>query len=239
MTDLKRALRGFDEIGPDDAVFRRAQGGPTRPTPTGRPRGERLIAGATAVVVFALAATFAWRVLERGDPEPRMPEVETVALGADGSTLWPQRTHAELVSAQSRTDAGNGGFGWQLSPGGVINRFAESVLGWPPDTFRTSLDRSREGNGTLVAHLERTEETCPPFTPDDEARGIGRCLPGVEEIKLVQPITVGDGGVWVVAAVRSPDIGIDLGARTGGPQRGVGAGHGHDRLRTSTPRGWW
>jgi hypothetical protein len=212
MTDLKRALRAFDDVGPDAAVFRRAKGGPTRAAaPSGRPRGERMIAGLTAVAVSALAATFSWRVLRAPDePGPPEPATEVVELGSDGSTLWPQRTHVELVSAQSRTDAGNGGFRWQLDPDEVLARFAETVIGWPDDTFRTSMDRSGEADGTLVAHLERTEETCPPFTPDDEARGLGRCLPGAEDVTLVQPMTVGDGGVWVVAAVRSPDIGIDL-----------------------------
>jgi hypothetical protein len=213
MTDLKRALRGFDDVAPDDMVFARARRGPTRPEPPAprRRRGERIVAGVTALAVFTLATAFAWRVLRRTD-DPRPPDeaAEVVDVGSDGSTLWPQRTRVELVSAQSRMDAGNGGSRWQLDPDEVLERFAESVLGWPLDTFRTSLDRSGKAAGTLQAHLERTEETCPPFTPDDEARGLGRCLPGVEEIRLVQPMTVGEGGVWVVAAVRSPDIGIDL-----------------------------
>lgn len=110
MTDLRRALRDFDDVAPDDDVFRRAKSGPTRPLSTGNPRRERLIAGVTAVAVFVLAATFAWNVLEQGDdPEQPMPEVETVEVGADGSTLWPQRTRAELVTAQTRTDAGTEG----------------------------------------------------------------------------------------------------------------------------------
>lgn len=61
-----------------------------------------------------------------------------------------------------------------------------------------------------MARLERTEETCPPVTQEDEDRGIGPCLPGIQEVTLVQPLRVGDDGVWVVAAVRSPDIEVDL-----------------------------
>jgi hypothetical protein len=169
------------------------------------------VAGVTAVAVFAIAGAFAWRAFRGGErEEDQGPNADVVDLGADGSTLWPQRTHVELVSAQSRTDAGNAGFEWQLDPVGVVERFGETVIGWPVDSFRIRLDLSRELEGRIVARLERTELTCSQTLPEDEDRGIGPCLPGVEEVTLVQPLRVGDDGVWVVAAVRSPDIEIDL-----------------------------
>jgi hypothetical protein len=211
MTDLKRALRAFDDVSPDDSVLRRAKGGPRRATPTGRSRGERVVAGVTAVAVFALAGTFAWRLLRTtGQQLPPDPGAEVVDLGADGSTLWPQRTRDELVSAQSRTDEGSPGARWQLHPDEVIDRFAETVLGWQLDAVTVTVDRSSEADGRLVAQLERTEESCPPFTAEDEARGLGPCLPGTENVTLAQPVQVGPGGLWVVTAVRSPDIDLDV-----------------------------
>ena len=211
MTDLKRALRAFDDLAPDEAILRRARNGPTRAASTGPSGGERLIAGLTAVAVFALAATFAWRILGgTDDPPPPGSENEVVELGADGSTLWPQRTGEELVRAQSRADVGDPPFPWQLDPDELVDRFAVDVLGWPLDTFAAEVDRSRESQGTLVAHLERTKETCPPYTPKDQARGLPRCFPGTEDVTLVQPQRVGEGGLWVVSAVRSPDLGVGL-----------------------------
>jgi hypothetical protein len=211
MTDLKRALRAFDDVSPDEAVLRRAEAGPTRPSPPGRPRGERVIAGVTAVAVFAIAGTFAWRVMRASDePVPPNPAADVVELGSDGSTLWPQRTRIELVSAQSRTDTGGPGARWQLDPEELLDRFIETVLGWQPDTFTLGFDRSGEAEGRLVARLERTDETCPPFTQEDEDRGIGPCVPATEVLTLVQPVAVGEGGIWVVAGIRSPGITIDL-----------------------------
>lgn len=211
MTDLKRALRPFDDVGPDDALLRRARTGPTRPSPDGPPRSGRLIAGLTAVAVVALAATFAWRVLGgTDDPPPPGSENDVVELGADGSTLWPQRTGEELVRAQSRADAGDPPSLWQLDPDELVDRFAVDVLGWPLDTFSAEVDRSREAQGTLVARLERTKETCPPYTPEDQARGLPRCFPGTEDVTVVQPQRVGEGGLWVVSAVRSPDLRVGL-----------------------------
>jgi hypothetical protein len=213
MIDLRRALRNFDDVAPDDVVFDRARRGPSRPLPSsGGHRGERIVAAVTAFAVFALAGTFAWRALrETGKVEmPQDPRVEVVPLGADGSTLWPQRTHAELVSAQSRTDAGKGGFRWQLDRDEVVNRFAETVLGWPRDTYRMTLDESEEAQGTAIAHLERSAETCPPRTADDEARGVSPCLPGAEDVSLVQPVRAREGGIWVVRDVRSSAATVDL-----------------------------
>ena len=209
MTDLERALEAFDRVRPDDAVLRRALRGPIRRAPTRRPRANRLVAGVTGVAVFALAVAFAWRVIDRPDGR-RPPAADVVELGSDGSTLWPQRTRTELVSAQSGTDAGRPGARWQLDHQEVLDRFVEMVFGWQPDTFTLGVDRSRESEGRVVAHLERTDETCPPFTADDEARGIGPCIPAVEDVTLVQPVTVGPGGIWVVTAVRSPGITIEL-----------------------------
>jgi hypothetical protein len=208
MTDLRRSLEEFDRVRPDDALLQRAQRGPTRPVPDRQRRQHRLVAGVTAIAVFALAVTFAWRLIDPRDDRPPRPSVEVVELGSDGSTLWPQRTRSELESAQSGTDAGRHGASWQLDHKEVLSRFVETVFGWQPDTFTLGLDRSRESEGRVVAHLERTEETCPRFTQEDEDRGIGPCLPAVEDVTMVQPVTVGAGGIWVVGAVRSPDATI-------------------------------
>lgn len=210
MSELKDVLRRFDDVTPDDEVFRRAHGGPRRPLPPRRGGGgERVIAGLTALAVSLLAGTFAWRAftspVEQEDPTP----VDVVPLGADGSTLWPQRTRAELISAQTRTDAGNPGYRWQLDRDEVVNRFGESVLGWPTDTFRVTMEEGPV-TGSMVAHLIRTEETCPPFTPEDEARGVARCFPGAEDVTVAQPIEEGSEGIWVVVSVRAPTLPVGI-----------------------------
>lgn len=214
MIDLRRALRNFDDVAPDDVVFDRARRGPSRPLPSsGGRRGERIVAAVTAFAVFALAGTFAWRALrETGKVEmPPDPRVEVVPFGADGSTLWPQRTHAELVSAQSRTDAGKGGFRWQLDREEVVNRFAESVLGWPLDSFQVTFEtRARPMGDYAVAHLVRTAETCPERSADDRARGVPPCFPGAEDVTVVQPATIGANGIWAVSAVTAPTASLGV-----------------------------
>ena len=213
MTDLRRALRDLDAVGPDDAVFDRAKRGPTRPDlPRRGASRDRIIAGVTAIAVFAVAGTFAWRAFDGTEDvdRDRGPAVDVVPLGSDGSTLWPQRTRAELEAAQTRTDAGAGRFRWQLDRDEVVGRFAETVLGWPRNTYRLTLDESEETGGITIAHLERSEETCPPRTPDDDDRGVGPCLPGIEDVTLVQPLRAGVGGIWTVRAVRSPAAAIEL-----------------------------
>jgi hypothetical protein len=63
------ALRRVDEIGPDEAVYRRAQTGPRGADPPREPGGRaRLVAGVTAFAVFAAAALFAWNAFR---PETR------------------------------------------------------------------------------------------------------------------------------------------------------------------------
>jgi hypothetical protein len=210
MTDLKRALRAFDDVSPDDAVLRRARGGPTRATPTGRPRGERVVAGVTAVAVFAAGVLFAWSVVDRTrteEPGPTPePPADVVAVGADGSILWPERTAAELVRSQRAADDGT--LRWRLDPEAVAHEFAERVLGWwPHDTYALAM----EGDGSpLVTHLVRDERTCPSPGPDDEDRGVPPCIPGAQDVTLVQPVTGGPTGIWAVSGVRAPSASLDL-----------------------------
>jgi hypothetical protein len=66
---IAEALRRVDEVGPDEAVYRRAQARPRGGEPPREPGGRaRLAAGVTAFAVFAAAALFAWNAFR---PETR------------------------------------------------------------------------------------------------------------------------------------------------------------------------
>jgi hypothetical protein len=208
MIDLREAMRAFDRFSPDDELLHRARRGPARPQLPPRPgRADRIVAGITATVVFVLAGAFAWRAFTgpRDDRPPR-PAVDVVALGADGSTLWPERTEAELAQAQRRVD--EGALRWRLDPEAVAHSFAERVLGWwPRDSYALTIE---ERASPFVAHLVRDETTCPSPLPDDEARGVPPCIPGAQDITLVQPVTSGPAGIWAVSDVRSPSVAVEL-----------------------------
>jgi hypothetical protein len=74
---IAEALRRVDEVGPDEAVYRRAQAGPRGGEPPREPGGRaRLVAGVTAFAVFTAAALFAWNAFRpetrsMGPPKPR------------------------------------------------------------------------------------------------------------------------------------------------------------------------
>jgi hypothetical protein len=99
---IAEALRRVDEIGPDEAVYRRAQAGPRGGEPPREPGGRaRLVAGATAFAVFAAAALFAWSAFRperriEGPPQPRPTPTDIAQVTAiDGwnveVSVTPQR----------------------------------------------------------------------------------------------------------------------------------------------------
>lgn len=62
MSDWKDRLGSFDDLAPDDGVYRRAQQGPRRELPEEGPSpAKRITAGLVAFAVFAAAAIFAWQ----------------------------------------------------------------------------------------------------------------------------------------------------------------------------------
>ena len=206
MTDRWRvALRDLDDLGPDESVYRRARQGPSHPeTPDGPGRAKRLVAGVTAVAVFALAAGFAWRALRpTGESVAVAPAPgSVVALGEDGSTLWPENTAAGLKASQAEADAGN--LAWRLDPEEVATRFANQVLGWNPGNYGvdTTVTTSRQGSVTgVTARLTRYALPCP--APVNGHMG-PMCAGGAEDIALAEPVTTGAGGIWSVVSVSAP-----------------------------------
>ena len=208
MTDRwKDALRELDEVGPDDSVYRRAAQGPTRsdlpPSPN---RSSRIVAGVTAFAVFALAAVFAWQafrpVQRREGPSP---STEVVEPGAEGSLLWPIRTTQMLEAEQSAADSGDGVPPFLLDAHRLIEAFADRVLGWRSGSYDVST-QSRD-DGSVAAILTRRAVPCPSPSPGG-AMDVA-CYTGSEEVVVAQPGTTGDGGLWVVMSVSSPDLTIE------------------------------
>ena len=206
---MKDALRGLDDIGPDDAVFQRARQGPRRPEPsTGPSQAQRGLAAVTALVVFGVAAGFAWRTWNAADVTPAEPNLTpgtVVPLGADGSTLWPEWTAAQLADAQNQADAGKADRA--LDPLQVTRDFAEAVLGWPNGSYvATVVDTPATG---MTVRLDQLPASCPSPLPGEVLARICSVPPGTEEVTLAQPGTVGDGGIWAVTQVIAPTASID------------------------------
>jgi len=206
MTDRWRAaLRDLDDLGPDVSVYRRARQGPSHPdVPEVPGRAKRLVAGVTAVAVFALAAGFAWRALRpSGESVAVAPAPGTVvALGEDGSTLWPENTATGLKSAQAEADAGN--LAWRLDPEEVATRFANQVLGWNPGNYGIDTTPTSSGQGSVTRVTARlTRYTLPCPAPVNDHMG-PMCAGGAEDIALAEPVTTGAGGIWSVVSVTAP-----------------------------------
>ncbi len=206
MTDRWRAaLRDLDELGPDGSVYRRARQGPSHPdTPEGPSRAKRLVAGVTAAAVFALAAGFAWRALRpSGESAAAAPAPGTVvALGEDGSTLWPENTAAGLRAAQAEADAGN--LAWRLDPEEVATRFANQVLGWNPGNYGIDTTVTKTLQGSVVGMTARvTRYALPCPAPVNDHMG-PMCAGGAEDIALAEAVTTGAAGVWSVVSVTAP-----------------------------------
>jgi len=205
MTDRwKDALRDLDDVGPEESVYRRATQGPTRtdlPPPPNR--STRIVAGVTAFAVFAVAAVFAWQAFRpaRRHKGPTTT-TEVVTPGADGSLLWPIRTATMLESLQNASDSGEGAPPFLLSARSLIETFAERVLGWRGNSYDLSTE-TRE-DGAVVALLTRDPVPCPSPPPGGAADVA--CYAGTEQVVVAQPGVTGDGGLWVVASVISPDL---------------------------------
>jgi hypothetical protein len=213
MTDpLRDTLSRIDHVAPTDAVYRRALEGPRRPEPPGPGRRTRVLAGLTAFAVFAVAAGFAWRIvrntetLQRTGPHPTASTSVAPALGSPGTVLWPEQDANEIADAQARADSGSGGDPWRLDAERLTARFAETVLGWPDSDYQVTFESV--GTGAQIAHLERPPAECPSPQPGSD-RIDAACLGGAEDLTLVQPATLGDGGIWSVSAVTSPTTSIE------------------------------
>jgi hypothetical protein len=210
------ALRGLDDVDPDDAVYRRAAQGPSHPgVPDGPSPRKRIVAGITAFAVFALAAGFAWQALRPSNgmtpAQPPPSPGSLVPLGADGSTLWPEMTAAEISDAQARADAGE--LPWRLDPKEVATRFASEVLGWDASSYEINMTSSTIQHANVIAmtaRLTRYALPCPSPPPGQPMAAF--CAGGAEDLFLGQPGTSGDGGIWSVVSVSAPDASVDASA---------------------------
>jgi hypothetical protein len=207
MSGWRDRLGAFERLAPDRAVYERALQGPRREPPREGPSvGSRVLAGAVALAVAVDAGVFAWRAFE---PDRSRPAVTapppTVALGEEGSVLWPARSTEALAQLQKDADAGKASGRWTLSPDRVLSKFAEQVLGWwPPATYEV---QTTTDDGRIRTTLTRITADCED--PDYD-RGQQKCYPATEEIVLAQPVRQGDGGVWAIVEARSPDLVLDV-----------------------------
>ena len=207
MSGWKERLRAFDDLAPDDGVFARASQGPRRDVPDGPSGRKRLTAGIVAFAVFGAAAVFAWQALrpaQRQD-ESSIHAPDVVALGEEGSVLWPERSADTLAALQADADASRGRTRWLLDPADVTDEFVSRVLGWQSDTYEVAL--APEGD-QVVAHVTQVPATCPSPAPGEAPTAV--CLvTGQEDLLLAQPVKKGEGGIWTVLSVTSPLMALD------------------------------
>jgi hypothetical protein len=164
-----------------------------------RERNRRIAAGILALAVAA-AGIGGVVVAFRGAPR--------VVLGGDDRPfpgIWPERSWEEAEAAQARADAGEEA--WRLQPPSVGYRFAEEVLGWgqPGAEVMVGEIASGEPAGGIVLRIHRFAGPCDPRAGD-------ACPPVVAELELglEQLIRRGEGGVWTVTEVDSPDIDLPV-----------------------------
>ena len=144
MTDRWRtALRDLDDLGPDGSVYRRARQGPSHPdTPEGPGRAKRLIAGVTAVAVFALAAGFAWRALRPSGESALAPSGATGFSSytdpAGWSVSYPSAWSVSPIDIQSRINTQ--GVVIANGPGGLASPNAATPGPIGPDLGSASSD---------------------------------------------------------------------------------------------------
>jgi len=130
-----------------------------------------------------------------GDPSPTAsawtpPEILTV---------WPENAvtnHATDPSViQRAVDQGDQELQWRIDPDEVARRFAALILGWSDVTL---IERDLETEDAVRAY---DMTPCPPdVTCDLEGPG--------PRVRLIQPETTGEGGIWSVAEVKSSDLAI-------------------------------
>lgn len=93
MSEWRERLRAFDDLGPNEDVYLRAQEGPQRgELPDGPSGPKRLAAGAVAFAVFAAAAVFGWQAFHSGDREPIGPTGSAATVNLASTEDGPSAT---------------------------------------------------------------------------------------------------------------------------------------------------
>lgn len=190
MSELRRLLEGVGErVSPPPDAFERLGRARRR-----RERSRRIAAGVLALVVAAAGIgglVVAFRGAQR-----------TVVGGPRAVTfpgIWPERTREEAEAAQARADAG--AEAWRLQPPSVGYRFAEEVLGWGRPGAEVMVGEVVTGGDRMLLRVHRFAAPC-------DLRAAEPCPPIVAELELTveQLVRQGEGGIWSVTRVDSPDI---------------------------------
>lgn len=163
-----------------------------------RERNRRIAAGVLALVVAA-AGIGGLVVAFRG--------AERTVVGGPGAGafpgIWPERTWEDAEAAQSRADAG--AEAWRLQPPSIGYRFAEEVLGWGRPGTEVVVGEVATGGDRMLLRIRRLAAPC-------DFRAGDPCPPTVAELELTveQLIRQGEGGIWSVTRVDSPDIDLPV-----------------------------
>jgi hypothetical protein len=112
--------------------------------------------------------------------------------------IWPQQTLAEVEAAQSRANAGDPAYTWELDAREVALRFLRLQLGWPQASAPL-----HQFQGKGVRRLVYDVSTCAPTITD--------CLTQLQQGGAQAQITIErlgseDGGVWAVTEVDDPTL---------------------------------
>src|SRR5437763_7784427 len=196
------------------------------PSPTIPPARSRLrgmvaaaltLAVAGALIAYAvIALTPSHRAIPTHPSPTPTPTPSVTKLGNDGTMLWPERTRAAVLAAQTRADAGKGtnrsspagGF-WQTDPSEVVSRFAVGVLGWSGVESAAFDSGPFNPGGETTAYIHSTVSRCKNPPPPNNAPSAG-CYAREATITLTQPVRRGDRGIWVLTSASSTSESIDL-----------------------------
>jgi hypothetical protein len=144
--------------------------------------------------------------------DPRSPT--PTAQSSTSDSMWPQKSHEEVLQAQELADAGDPRYTWQVDPklydaaapwgAEILDRFPREALGW--EQFRTGEQFGFAKGGRTFFELVLFR--CAPgrtnlLYPDDAQ--VGSCAPTIDEsryetvmLTLEQPGRRDPTGIWEV-----------------------------------------
>jgi hypothetical protein len=168
-----------------------------------RRRGRRRRAGGLVggLAVLLIGALIAVRLSTGASPVTVPGDTNTPApMPAATATVWPENAvnGDSWANVQASLDGGDDTLRWRTDPGRVVERFGQAVLG----RAMRVLSVDTEGVDALVRAF--------PCPPGEQAIGLSCDVTPGDPItfRLVQPGTRGTNGIWSVASVTSPPLGI-------------------------------
>jgi len=195
---MRNDLHALDKLDvPEDWDSIRTRRPETPHDDTSQRGSTRLLAAAVAILVAIGGGAVLLSAFDKDrGPGPASssvaPSPAARPLGTDGTLLYPELTLGAYEQMQQDLDSAHGaGTPVQVNPQALATQFAERVMGWE-DTAITLEPVANDPRGATLAHA-RNRKTGAEAT-----------------ITLIQPVTVGVGGVWAVSSVVTPGAELDV-----------------------------